>query len=181
MTRVALLVVDAVSDFDHEDGDALLASFRCRLAGFADVLADARRRDVPVIYANDRHRRWNSDRRSFVEAALAAKGGDVVSVIQPQKDDAFFFKSRYSAFDHTDLALLLEQLDVERLLLIGAATERCLVQTAIDVRELGLQATIIVEACATVDDEMEGLALRYAEDVVGAAVIRNRNFGSAYE
>ncbi len=95
-----------------------------------------------------------SDKRAFVEETLAGLGADVVSTVQPHSDDPFFFKSRYSAFDHTDLALLLE---VRRVLLIGAPTERCLVQTAIDARELRLEVTILREACATVDQEMEGL------------------------
>jgi nicotinamidase-related amidase len=181
VTRIALLVVDAISDFEHEDGEVLLASFRRRLAGFADALVGARRRDVPVIYVNDRNGRWNGDRRTLVKHALEGKGADVVSVVKPQTTDAFLFKSRYSAFDHTDLAILLEEIKIERVLLIGAATERCLVQTAIDARELRLQVTILAEACATVDEEMEGLALRYAEQVVGAAVMRGQNSGAGYD
>ena len=48
-------------------------------------------------------------------------------------------KHRYSAFDHTPLDLLLERLHIDRLVLIGAATEGCIVQTAIDAREHGLE------------------------------------------
>lgn len=181
MTPVALVVVDVISDFEHEDGNALVASFRHRLAGFREALAQARRRGISVIYVNDRRGRWDGDRQAFVEDALSGLGADVVAVVQPEQRDPFFFKSRYSAFDHTDLALLVEEIQVERLLLIGAATERCLVQTAIDARELGLQVTILAEACATVDEEMESLALRYAEQVVGAQVISGREFDAAYD
>ena len=133
-----------------------------------------------MIYVNDRQGRWNSDKRALIEAALVGKGADVASAIQPHADDPFFFKSRYSAFDHTDLALILEQFEIRRVLLAGAATERCLVQTAIDARETGLEVTILAEACAAVDEEMESLALRYAEQVVGAVVIRSRCVDAAY-
>jgi len=41
--------------------------------------------------------------------------------------------------------LLLRDLDVERLLVIGGATERCIVQTAIDARELDFKVTILTD------------------------------------
>jgi nicotinamidase-related amidase len=41
------------------------------------------------------------------------------------------------------------------------------VQTTLDAREHGLKATILVDACATTDAELEATALRYAEGVGG--------------
>jgi nicotinamidase-related amidase len=41
------------------------------------------------------------------------------------------------------------------------------VQTAIDAREHGLQASIVVNACVTTDPELEHIALRYAALVGG--------------
>lgn len=45
-------------------------------------------------------------------------------------------------------------------------------QSAIDPRELGFKVTILAGACATTDEELEQLALEYAERVVGARVDR---------
>ena len=45
-------------------------------------------------------------------------------------------------------------------------------QTALDAREHGLKATILADACATTDVELEATALRYAEDVGGIHVQR---------
>jgi nicotinamidase-related amidase len=64
--------------------------------------------------------------------------------------------------------LVLRELEVERLLVAGAATEMCVVQTAIDARELGFKVSVLPEACSAVDEELERLALRYAAEVVGA-------------
>ena len=44
----ALLLVDVIKDFEHEDGDRLLASFRERHRGMVEALDDARSRGVPV-------------------------------------------------------------------------------------------------------------------------------------
>ena len=65
---------------------------------------------------------------------------------------------------------MLRDLDIERILLAGAATEMCVVQTAIDAREEGFKVTILADACATVDESVERLAFEYAERVVGAFV-----------
>jgi nicotinamidase-related amidase len=75
---------------------------------------------------------------------------------------------RYSSFDHTPLVLILRELEVERLLLAGMATEACVVQTAIDARENGFKVTVLTDACATNDAQLEQIALRYLEGVVGA-------------
>lgn len=42
----ALLLVDVINDFRHEDGDALLVSFRERHAALSRALREARPQDV---------------------------------------------------------------------------------------------------------------------------------------
>jgi nicotinamidase-related amidase len=169
----ALLVLDVVNTFDHDDGDALLASFRSRLPAMAEALRRARDDEtLPVFYANDAFGDWRGDRPSFVRRAIdEGRGGEVVAALAPLDEERFLFKPRYSAFDETPLALLLEEASVERVVLVGAATEACVVQTAIDARELGLKATIIATACATVDPELERVALDYAARVGGVQVV----------
>jgi len=169
----ALLVVDVINTFTHDDADALLASFRRRLGGLEAALDDARREGTPVIYANDANGRWDGDAPAHVRDALhQGRGGDVVARIAPAPGDRFFFKRRYSAFDQTPLRQVLAELDVEHILLAGGATEGCVVQTGIDGREQGLKVTIIASACATVDEELERLALDYAERVAGIRIER---------
>jgi nicotinamidase-related amidase len=168
----ALLVIDVINLFEHEDGDRLLASFRERLPGLRSLLEQARGADMPVVYANDMQGRWDSDAPALVREALGGRGGDVIAEIAPRRGDHVILKPRYSAFDHTPLVLLLRALEIERLLLAGAATERCLVQSAIDARELGFKVTIVTDACATVDERLERLSFEYAEKVVGAFLRR---------
>jgi nicotinamidase-related amidase len=162
-----LLVVDLFNDFHHEDGERLLASFRERASNMERALRAARAGGVTVVYVNDGHARWDGDVRRLAGDALDGEGGDLLEPLVPRDGDPFLLKHRYSAFDHTSLDILLESLDAARVLLMGAATERCVVQTAIDARELGLKASIIENACATADPEPEEVALRYAARVGG--------------
>lgn len=166
----ALILIDVVNRFDHDDGEQLLASFRERLSGMERLLERARADGVPVIYVNDRGEGWDSDAPELVRLALDGPGGDAVAEVAPQTGDPFLLKWRYSIFDHTPLEILLRQLEVERIVMAGAATEMCVVQSAIDAREEGFKVTIVRDACATVDEEMEQLALEYAERIVGAFV-----------
>lgn len=167
----ALLVIDAVDLFDHKDADDLLRSFRSRLQDLEATIAAARARGVPVVYVNDHHGRWDGDAPGLIETACSGPGSDVVPAVRPRAGEPFLFKARYSAFDHTLLEILLAELGAERLILVGATTEGCVVQSGIDARELDFKVTIVANACASIDGELEELALRYARDVAGIQVV----------
>lgn len=122
---------------------------------------------LPVVYANDTFGVWNGDRTAILERGLAGRGGPLLEPLLPADDDAFVVKPRYSAFDLTPLELVLSGFEVERILLLGAATEMCVTQTAIDARERGYKVTVIAGACATSDERLEQVALEYLESVTG--------------
>jgi nicotinamidase-related amidase len=170
--RDALLLVDVVNDFEHEDGDRLLESFRARRDGVVDALSRARSEGLPVVYANDNFGVWDGDAPRLVRRALDGRGGELVAEIAPQEGERFVVKPRYSAFDHTPLVLILRELEIERLLLAGASTEGCVAQTAIDARELGFKVSLLARACATLDERIERVALDYLEAVVGVVIER---------
>lgn len=166
-----LLIVDVFNDFDHEGGADLLASFRERVPAMVEAIAAARVAEIPIVYVNDQLQRWDADAPGLVRSALAARpGGEVIAPLAPEPGDRFVLKPRYSAFDHTALALLLHELEIERILVIGSATEGCVVQTGIDAREAGLKVTIVADACATNDSALSEIALRYAEEVGGMRI-----------
>jgi nicotinamidase-related amidase len=169
----ALLLVDVIKDFRHEDGDALLASFRERHGGLVAALDRARSEGVPVIYANDHGGHWDGDAPGLVRRAVEeGRAGDLVQAVRPRPGDRFVLKTRYSAFDSTPLEILLAELSVDRLLLAGTATEMCVAQTAIAARELGYKVTVLAAACACVDEADERIALDYLERVVGVRIER---------
>jgi nicotinamidase-related amidase len=168
--RTALVVVDVLADFRHEDGDRLAESFRRACGRLVEVFEYARRCAVAVIYANDPAGRWNESREEALERARMGAVGDLVDRVAPALDDLFIVKPRYSAFDHTPLEIILHDLGIEHVLLVGTATEMCVAQTAIDARELGLKVTVVGDACACVDPRNADIALEYLANVVGVRV-----------
>jgi nicotinamidase-related amidase len=167
----ALLLVDVVNDFRHEDGEALLRSFRSRHPALVAVLGRAREDGIPVIYANDNRGVWDGDAPALVRAAVTeGLAGDLVAAIAPAPGDRFLLKPHYSAFDHTPLEVLLETLGVERIRLAGTATEMCVTETTIDASRRGIAVTVLAEACACIDPDRERTALRYLATLNGVEV-----------
>jgi nicotinamidase-related amidase len=165
--RTALLLVDVLSDFEHDDGERLASAFRAAAPALEGLIGAARSRDLPVIYANDVLGRWSEGRDQVVERALGGPAGEEMRRVAPRPKDVFVVKPRYSAFDHTPLRLILASDDIERIVLAGTATEMCVAQTAIDAREVGLKVTVVPSACASVDDRMAEIAIEYLEKVAG--------------
>ena len=168
--REALIVLDVVTTFEHEDGERLLSSMRERVPALRGALDHARRR-MPVLYVNDARGCWDGDAPGHVKRACSGPGGDVVRAVAPAPGDRFLFKPRYSGFDGTPLAHVLRDLEVTRLVLAGAATEMCVAQTGIDAREQGFQVTVLQDACATVEPANERISLAYLEHVTGSVIL----------
>jgi nicotinamidase-related amidase len=175
--RDVLLIVDVFQDFAHDHGAALLRSLRQRRHRIAAAVSRARESGTPLVYANDHAGLWDSDVSRIVDRALGGPGSDVVASLLPEDGDRFVLKPRYSAFDHTPLELILEELECERVLIAGASTEGCVAQTAIDARERGYYVSVVASGCATTDEALEQTALRYLVDVVGVRLLEPTEVG----
>lgn len=169
----ALLLVDVLKDFRHDDGDALLASYRRRHPQLVALLEGARAAGRPVVYANDGAGRWDSDPDGLVrEAVTRGKAGELVAAVAPREGEPLVLKDAYSAFDGTSLAELLRRLEIGRILLAGTATEMCVFQTALDGRRAGFEVVVRGDASASVDEGNARLALEYVERVPELEVVR---------
>jgi nicotinamidase-related amidase len=167
----ALLLVDVLKDFRHEDGEALLESYRRRHPALVSLLAEARFRGMHVLYANDRGTKSRPEEvvREAVDEGMA---GQLVAEVAPADGERVLLKDAYSAFEGTELSSLLEGLGVEKVVVAGAATEMCAFQTALDATRAGFDVTVRGDASARVDEVNERIALDYLERVLGLDVVR---------
>ncbi|MEE1757481.1 cysteine hydrolase family protein [Streptomyces sp. SP18CS02] len=157
--RTALIVIDMINTYEHEDADALLPSVREALPVLVDLLARAREREVPVIYVNDNFGEWRSHHGEIVETALAGPHAELVEPVAPDDTSLFVVKARHSAFYETPLAYLLGQLGVGHVVLCGQVTEQCVLYSALDAHIRHLDVTVPTDAVAHIHEDLAEAAL----------------------
>ena len=164
MPRTALLVVDMLNPYDHEDADKLVESVREVLPRIVDLRDRARESgDMLLAYANDNYEQWSATRDDLVRNALEGEHPDLVEPIVPPDDVPFLPKGRHSAFYETPLSHLLHVYEIERLVLAGQVTEQCVFYTALDAYLRGYEVVIPKDAVAHIEREFAEAALGMAE------------------
>jgi len=160
LPATALLVVDMLNPYDHEDADPLAESVREALPRIVELRDRARENDdVLLVYANDNYERWDATRDDLVEDALAGEHPDLVEPIVPPRDVPFLPKGRHSAFYETPLSHLLHMEEVRRLVICGQVAEQCVFYTALDGFLRGYEVVIPSDAVAHIVPEFSEAAL----------------------
>lgn len=172
-TKRALLLIDVFNHFRFEDGAALADALVRASPAIAALIAMCRNRPDTVIYCNDNFQRWQDSWRGVL--AYTAREGlpaasRLLEVLYPGKDDIVLLKSRHSAFYHTQLVPLLDHLGTKELCIAGAATDACVLCTAIDAHVRGYRVTVAGDAVASATKERKVRALEQMADSLGLCV-----------
>ena len=163
MARTALIVVDMLNAYDHDDGDALARSVADAVPVMERLIARSTDADVLTIYVNDNHGAWRSDRHRLVEAALAGRHPELVGPVAPPDDALFVVKARHSIFFQTPLEYLLAQEGVDRIVLSGQVTEQCILYSALDAYIRHLEVVVPRDAVAHIHAHLADAALELME------------------
>jgi nicotinamidase-related amidase len=157
--KTALVVVDMLNTYEHDDADALTRSVREVLPNIASLIDRARSSDVEVIYVNDNYGAWNQGRSELVERASAGPHGDLIEPIVPDEETAFVVKARHSIFFETPLEYLLRTSGIERIVLVGQVTEQCILYSALDAYIRHFEVVVPPDAVAAIHPELHDAAL----------------------
>ncbi|MGI9606473.1 MAG: cysteine hydrolase family protein [Acidimicrobiales bacterium] len=136
----------------------LMPGYDERMARAPELIAAARRFDVPVIFFQEAHRRNLVDFGRELDGAEGIHllegdpGTNVDPVLGMRDDDYFIRKRRYSCFFGTELEILLKGLGANTLILVGGHTDVCVHYTFVD----GHQHDYF---CRVVDDCVAGSSL----------------------
>jgi nicotinamidase-related amidase len=163
VSRTALVVIDMINPYDHADADQLVGSARDVVPRIAELIERANADDVPVIYVNDNFGSWRSNRDELVESALRGKHPELVEPIKPDGNSLFVVKARHSIFFQTPLEYLVSQEDIDRLVLVGQATEQCVLYSALDAHIRHLHVCVARDAVAHIHADLAEAALRMME------------------
>lgn len=172
MSDTAVLVIDMLNSYQHEDAEKLTPSVEKVIEPIAGLVAAARKRDdVDLIYVNDNYGDFTADRDDLVRQALEGKRPDLVEPIVPDDGVRFLQKVRHSAFYATSLAYLLNQLDTKRVILAGQVTEQCILYTALDAYVRHFDVALPPDAVAHIDADLGKAAIRMMQENMRAEIV----------
>ncbi len=157
--KAALLVIDMLNRYEHEDAGALVASVREAMPAIRGVIERARERGAPIVYVNDNYGDWSAGAGELCEGALAGRQRALVEPILPPDGAAFVTKARHSIFYETPLDYLLRSQRVDRLVLVGQVTEQCILYSALDAYVRHYQVAVAREAVAHIHRDLADAAL----------------------
>ncbi|WP_432029948.1 cysteine hydrolase family protein [Streptomyces sp. 1222.5] len=175
MSKTALIVIDMINTYDHQDAELLLPSARQVVPVLTDLLRRARRDGATVIYVNDNFGEWRSHHGELLEHALTSPHADLVEPLRPDGDSLFVLKARHSVFYETPLTYLLQQRGIQQLVLCGQVTEQCVLYSALDAHIRHFEVVVPRDAVAHIHDDLAEAALRMMETNMGARVCTSQD------
>jgi nicotinamidase-related amidase len=177
MARSAVIVVDMLNPYEHEDADRLVESVEGVVEPIAGLVKRAAKQGAEIIYVNDNYGDWNSSQEELAEAALSGRRPDLVEPILPPDGADFVVKARHTIFYMTPLEYLLAQKEVGHIVLTGQVTEQCILYSALDAYVRHLEVTIPTDGVAHIHEDLAQAALKMMErnmraELAGAADVR---------
>ncbi|MGW3247761.1 cysteine hydrolase family protein [Streptomyces sp. NPDC001070] len=163
----ALVVIDMINTYEHQDAELLLPSVREALPGVRRLIARARDTGMDVIYVNDNFGRWRSHHDEILDIALAGPHADLVEPVKPDADSLFVVKARHSIFFQTPLEYLLDEQNIGHLVLCGQVTEQCVLYSALDAHIRHVPTTVASDAVAHIHRDLADAGLRMMERNMG--------------
>lgn len=127
------------------------------------LVADARERELTIVYVNDNHGDWTAGRDELVKAAREGRDRSLVDPIVPPPDAPLVIKARHWIFYSTAAEYLLCQHGHDRLILTGQVTEQCILYSALDAYVRHFEVVVPRDAVAHIHADLAGAALRMME------------------
>ena len=160
MSPTALIVIDMLNRYEHDDAEPLIESVRQTLPAMSELAGRARERDIPLIYVNDNYEDWTATRDELCRRALDGPHRSLIEPILPPADAPFLTKARHSIFYETQLEYILRHIRIERVVLIGQVTEQCILYSALDAYVRHYAITVPRDAVAHIHPDLADAALR---------------------
>ena len=192
--HTALLVIDPVNDFLHEDGAAWemtksTVKKNDVVAQLARLAAGARQAGVPVIFGpmayteedyaeHHWHRRSGINRLMFENRMFLAGsfGADFHADIQPQPGDIILEPHKGTDVMRTDLPAHLERLGITHLVLAGMTANLCVESTGRHASELGYDVTFLSDAIGAESLPAYEASIHVNYPLIGNAVMEVDDF-----
>jgi nicotinamidase-related amidase len=169
--RSAVIVVDMLNPYEHEDADRLTKSVERAIDPISKLVERAGESDAELIYVNDNYGDWNSSSEELAQRALDGSRPDLVEPILPPDGADFVLKARHTIFYMTPLEYLLSQKEIGHVVLAGQVTEQCILYSALDAYVRHLDVSIPTDAVAHIHEDLAEAAMRMMERNMRAELV----------
>jgi nicotinamidase-related amidase len=166
--KSALIVVDMLNSYEHEDADELTKSVEAVVEPLSGLIARADGDGAELIYVNDNYGDWNSSQEQLADQALKGARPDLVEPLLPPDSADFVVKARHTIFYMTPLEYLLGQKEIDRVILTGQVTEQCILYSALDAYVRHLEVSIPRDGVAHIHENLADAALEMMARNMGA-------------
>ncbi|MHC9293897.1 cysteine hydrolase family protein [Mycobacterium sp. LTG2003] len=172
MSDTAVVVVDMLNSYQHEDAELLAPNVARIIDPLVNLIKAARERDdVDLIYVNDNYGDFTAQFSDIVESALDGERPDLVRPILPEDGCLLLTKVRHSVFYATALDYLLGRLGTERVILAGQVTEQCILYSALDAYVRHFDVVVPADAVAHIDAGLGAAAVEMMRRNMSAEVV----------
>ncbi len=162
----ALLLIDLQKSFFHPQGGNYYSESENVLPAVNQLIDAARTSGRPIIFVVERHRPNVDDFESRKLPEHCVDGqfdSELIDSVAPRGEREFLVtKRRMSAFNATDLDLLLRELKIDRLVIGGVKANVCIRATVQDAFSLGYKCYVAKDA---VNSNRSNLADASLEDI----------------
>ena len=148
--NTALLIIDVQNDY-FEGGAMSLVGTDKASENIKSLLQKFRTAHQPVVYIQ--HIATRPDATFFVPNTI---GAEIHANVKPLDDEKVIIKHYPNSFRETDLPEHLKSLDITNLVICGMMTHMCIDATTRAAKDLGFNCTLIADACATKNLEING-------------------------
>ena len=160
-----------VMDYQQFLVDAFVDEPATTLERVAGVLRESRAAGIPIIYVTVGFRPGHPEVsnnnliftgvRAGKRFVLGDDGTEIPGAIAPQPDDPVVVKHRVSAFESTDLAMLLRARRIDTLVMFGIATTGVVLSTVRQGADLDYRLVVLADLCHDTDAEAHRLLLEH--------------------
>lgn len=148
--KQALIIVDIQNDYfpggRHTLVGANEAAQKAKL-----VLAHFRKKGLPVIHVQ--HLSTNEGATFFLPNT---SGIEINRAVSPENGEKVITKHFPNSFRETDLLAYLKDNHIQQLVILGMMTHVCIDATVKAAKDYGFECTVVSDACATLDVEIQG-------------------------
>ena len=188
MGRSALLIIDMQNDFVLEAKPLIVAGAAAVIPKIQSVLAEFRRKKLPVFHILRVHRANGSDveiiRQDLFRkqpfAVAGTHGAAVIDELAPRPGEYILTKTRMSAFIGTELDLMLRTLNITTLVVCGIQTPNCIRTTVFDAIAYNYPVVLVGDATGAASGEVHLTNVRDMQNI-GVRIVKTVDIAGLLE